>query len=70
MRQTELIAEQIAHRGLSMSVIGVGGIFTAYDVRRYLDAGAESVQLATAAMIDPEVGLKIRSAFRERIESK
>jgi dihydroorotate dehydrogenase len=60
VRQTELIAAQIAHRGLSMRVIGVGGIFTADDVRRYLGAGAESVQLATAAMIDPEVGLKIR----------
>lgn len=66
VRQTEIIAEQIARRGLAMAVIGVGGIFTANDVRRYLDAGAESVQMATAAMIDPEVGLKIRIALRER----
>ena len=40
-----------------------GEAFTADDVRRYLDAGAESVHLATAAMVDPEVGLKIRAAL-------
>ena len=55
-----MIAEQIVRQGLSLRVIGVGGIFTAADVRRYLSAGAEAVQMATAAMIDPEVGLKIR----------
>ena len=27
----------------------------------FLDAGAESIQLATAAMLDPLVGVKIRS---------
>ncbi len=42
-------------------VIGVGGVFTAEDLRRYLAAGAEAVQLATAVMIDPEVGLRIRA---------
>jgi dihydroorotate dehydrogenase len=60
VRQTEMIAQQIARQGLALRVIGVGGIFTAGDVRRYLWAGAEAVQLATAAMIDPEVGLTIR----------
>lgn len=45
---------------LQLTVIGVGGIETAADVRRYLDAGAEAVQLATAVMIDPLVGLNIR----------
>jgi dihydroorotate dehydrogenase len=65
VRQTEMIAEQIAKQGLGLRVIGVGGISTADDVRRYLSAGAEAVQLATAAMIDPEVGLKIRRALRE-----
>jgi dihydroorotate dehydrogenase len=63
VRQTELIAEQIARLGLGLRVIGVGGIFTAGDVRRYLAAGAEAVQLATAAMIDPEIGLTIRRDF-------
>lgn len=48
---------------LPLEVIGVGGIECAADVRRYLDAGASSVQLATAAMIDPLVGVKIREEF-------
>jgi len=41
-------------------IIGVGGVSQADHVREYLDAGAESVQLATATMIDPEVGVNIR----------
>jgi dihydroorotate dehydrogenase len=64
VRQTEMIAEAIARQGMALRVIGVGGIFTAGDVRRYLAAGAEAVQLATAAMIDPEVGLRIRRDLR------
>lgn len=63
VRQTELIANHAARRGLPLSVIGVGGIFTADDVRRYLSAGATAVQLATAPMIDPAVGLQIRAAL-------
>ncbi|TWT52280.1 Dihydroorotate dehydrogenase B (NAD(+)), catalytic subunit [Thalassoglobus neptunius] len=47
--------------GLPVELVGVGGIETAADVRQYLDAGANSVQLATAAMVNPEVGLQIRS---------
>jgi dihydroorotate dehydrogenase len=63
VKQTAALVEEIVRQGLRMRVIGVGGAFTADDVRRYLDAGAESVHLATAAMIDPEVGLKIRAAL-------
>jgi dihydroorotate dehydrogenase len=67
VRQTEMIADGVAQLGLVMRVIGVGGIFTAGDVCRYVSAGAEAVQLATAAMIDPEVGLKIRSALQQQL---
>ena len=63
VRQTAAIAEYAARRRLGLRVIGVGGILTAADVGRYLDAGAEAVQLATAVMVDPEVGLKIRAAL-------
>ena len=63
VRQTAAFAEEIARQRLPLHVVGVGGAFTADDVRRYLDAGAESVHLATAAMVDPEVGLKIRAAL-------
>jgi dihydroorotate dehydrogenase (NAD+) catalytic subunit len=44
-------------------LIGVGGAFDADDVRRYLVAGAKSVHLATAAMVDPTIALKIRAAW-------
>jgi dihydroorotate dehydrogenase len=61
VRQTAEIANEIDRQRWNMRVIGVGGAFTAADVRRYLDAGAEGVHLATAAMVDPEVALKIRA---------
>ncbi|TWU20351.1 hypothetical protein [Bythopirellula polymerisocia] len=63
VRQTEAIAEYIKRRCLVIRIVGVGGIFTADDVNRYLSAGAESVQLATAPMIDPEVGIRIRRSL-------
>ncbi len=44
-----------------ISIVGVGGASTAEDVQRYLSAGASAVHLATAPMLDPLVGLKIRT---------
>jgi dihydroorotate dehydrogenase len=43
-----------------LSAAGVGGIATADDVKAHLAAGAQAVHLATAAMLDPAVGLAIR----------
>ncbi|QDU37817.1 Dihydroorotate dehydrogenase B (NAD(+)), catalytic subunit [Maioricimonas rarisocia] len=60
LKQVETFASLVRERDLDMKLVGVGGIGTAADVRAFLDAGAESVQLATAAMLDPEVALKIR----------
>jgi len=60
LRQTEMFAQAIADRGASLRLVGVGGAATADDVRRYLDAGAHAVQMATAAMIDPGVALAVR----------
>jgi dihydroorotate dehydrogenase (NAD+) catalytic subunit len=60
LRQTEAIAEYVTRHDLKLRIIGVGGISTATHVRQYIDAGAETVQLATAAMTDPEVGCRIR----------
>ncbi|HEX5631757.1 MAG TPA: dihydroorotate dehydrogenase [Gemmatimonadales bacterium] len=42
-----------------MTVIGVGGIRTADDVRQYLRAGATLVQVGTAAMANPRVPERI-----------
>jgi dihydroorotate dehydrogenase (NAD+) catalytic subunit len=44
-----------------LRLIGVGGVMTGEDVAARLQAGAHAVHLATAPMLDPEVGLKIRA---------
>jgi dihydroorotate dehydrogenase len=63
LSQVELFARLIANRGDKLKVIGVGGAGSASQVRDYLRAGAEGVHIATAAMVDPLVGLKIRGAW-------
>lgn len=50
----------VADRHLPCSIIGVGGASSALDVIQYLRAGAESVHIATAAMVNPSVGLDLR----------
>ncbi|MCA9068369.1 MAG: hypothetical protein KDA84_05575, partial [Planctomycetaceae bacterium] len=61
--QAEMFARLIAARGDKTRVIGVGGISSADHVQEYLQSGAEAVQIATAAMVDPTIGLKIRQAL-------
>ncbi len=58
--QTALFSRLIAQRGLALRLIGVGGALNAAHVREYLDAGAEQVHIATAAMLDPAVAIAIR----------
>ena len=60
LAQTALFAKLIREGGWKTRLIGVGGISTADQVRAYLAAGAEAVQIATAAMVDPAIGLRIR----------
>lgn len=61
LQQTKLFSELIASRGLDLHLIGVGGAGTAEHVQQYLDAGAEAVHIATAAMQDPAVALQIKA---------
>lgn len=63
LHQTRLFRDVINRRNLKCDVIGVGGISTASHVKEYLDAGADSIQLATSTMLDPMIGLKIRQEF-------
>lgn len=63
--QVRRFAAAIDARDQPLELVGVGGIRSAADVRGYLDAGAQAVHLATAAMIDPEVGCKIRGQLAE-----
>lgn len=58
--QMALFHRITSQRAKPLELVGVGGAATAKDVVRYLDAGASSVHLATAAMADPAVGLAIR----------
>jgi len=58
--QVGLFAELIRERGLSTKIIGVGGAGSAEDVRRYFDAGAEACHLATAAMLEPDIAVRIK----------
>lgn len=55
-----MLAGIIADANYGLRLIGVGGVTTAEDVRERLAAGAHHVQIATAAMLDPLVGIKIR----------
>jgi len=59
-RSVASFGQVIAEQSSPLELVGVGGIAQAADVRQYLAAGACSVQLATAAMLDPLVGLRIR----------
>ena len=69
LEQIALFARVIQQRGLKLRLVGVGGIATAAHVRAHLDAGAHAVQLATAAMLDPRIGLAIRSGLAAWAES-
>jgi dihydroorotate dehydrogenase len=52
--------------GSGLRLIGVGGIGSAADAIERLAAGAHHVQIATAAMINPAVGIDIRDALARR----
>jgi len=58
--QTEMFAREVDRRRLDLDLIGVGGASCHADVAAYLNAGAAAVHLATAAMTDPLVALRIK----------
>ncbi len=58
--EIRMLAGIVAARGSKLRLVGVGGVSSAGDVRERLAAGAHHVQLATAAMLDPRVGIRIR----------
>jgi dihydroorotate dehydrogenase len=61
LEQVRLFSRVIRENGLRLRLVGVGGIAAAEDVRAHFEAGSCAVQLATAAMLDPCLGLRIRS---------
>ncbi|MEM7558425.1 MAG: hypothetical protein AAF394_04825 [Planctomycetota bacterium] len=64
--QVALLRSCVDELELPISVVGVGGISTLEHVKASLEAGAESVQLATAAMLDPLVGLRMKDLLPEK----
>ena len=49
--------------GSNMKLIGVGGVSAAEHVQDYLAAGADSCHLATAVMMNPNLGHELSQAF-------
>ncbi|MBQ16314.1 MAG: hypothetical protein CMJ65_04225 [Planctomycetaceae bacterium] len=66
LEQTRLFAGLVESGKHDVSLIGVGGAASAADVEDYLTAGAESVHIATAAMVDPLLAQTIRSEWVDR----
>ena len=58
--QVRLFARVVREQELKLEIVGVGGIASVAEVRAHLAAGSHAVQLATVAMLHPEVGLEIR----------
>jgi dihydroorotate dehydrogenase len=61
LEQIRCFTGLIRERKLKLRVIGVGGISAAEHVNQFLAAGCEAVQLATAAMLDPGIALRLRA---------
>ena len=61
LEQTRLFADLVHSGEHDVALVGVGGASSADDVSSYLAAGAESVHIATAAMVDPMVAQRIRA---------
>jgi dihydroorotate dehydrogenase (NAD+) catalytic subunit len=64
VQQVALFKKLIAAADHPIDIIGVGGAATAGHVQAYLNAGASAVHIATAAMVDPLVGVTIRKNLR------
>jgi dihydroorotate dehydrogenase len=58
--QTAMLHDIIQREKLELQLVGVGGVRDRSHVEAYLAAGAHAVQIATAAMLDPLVAIKIR----------
>ena len=61
--QIRMMKTLIDQQATPLDLIGVGGIFTAAHVQEYLQAGAHAVQIATGAMLHPDLAIEIRRAL-------
>ena len=64
--QVSRFRKLVSEHQFPTEIVGCGGVATADDVLAMLDAGALAVQIATAAMIDPALGLTLRRELNRR----
>ena len=63
--QVRLFRSIIKERTSSLRIIAVGGISSLQDVHDHLETGAEAVQIATAAMLDPLWAIRVRREWNQ-----
>ena len=63
LNQISMFARVLANFRFDIELIGVGGIFEADHVKQYIARGATSVAMATSAMLDPAIAIKIRKQW-------
>lgn len=63
LEQVRMVRQILSQNQLALEIIGVGGVFSAEDVRAYLDAGANTVQCATSAMLVPDLVQQVHAQW-------
>jgi dihydroorotate dehydrogenase (NAD+) catalytic subunit len=63
LAEVAMLRGVVDEAGAGVRLISVGGVGSAVDLADRLRAGAHHVQIATAAMLNPRIGLQIRDEF-------
>ena len=58
------------YQKVKIPIVGLGGIMNAEDAIEYLLAGATAIQLGTANLVDPTVGIEVIKGIEEYMERK
>ncbi|MFN0171225.1 MAG: dihydroorotate dehydrogenase [Bryobacteraceae bacterium] len=66
LEELEMLARLVRERKPSLNLVSVGGVSTRAAVCRRLECGAHHVQIATAAMLDPLLAVRIRAGHGNR----
>ena len=56
------------YKGVTIPIIGLGGIMTGTDAIEFMMAGAQAVQVGTATMVDPTAISRIAREMSEYVE--
>lgn len=68
LRKVFLVAQHLKQRGLTVPIIGVGGIWTGSDVLEYLAVGANAVQIGTVLFSDPLAPARIVRELKDLMQ--